>query len=104
MRPRFPTGWRQTQSPARSCAQPGSPTIASGETDNHFAEGASLTDMSKRGGHFVEGERTVDVDLYVPCNAERGKRLEVRRPLSDGEDPDCATGESANQPADGEHA
>ena len=48
---------------------PGRVRIASGEDDNYFAGCASLTDMSKRGGNFVEREGVVDVDPDVPGNA-----------------------------------
>src|SRR4029453_4003545 len=76
----------------------------SGEDHNHFAGGASLTDMSKRGGNLVECERAVDGDLDVPGGAEGGKRLKVGRPLLDSKDPDGASGESPNQSADGKQA
>jgi hypothetical protein len=49
--------------------------------------------MGKCGRNLVEREGEVDVDPDVPGTAEGGKRLEVGRPLLDGKDPDCATGE-----------
>jgi hypothetical protein len=67
---------------------PGRVRIASGRADDHLAECASLTDMRKRGGNLVESEGTVDVDPYLPGNAEGGQRLEVGRPLLDGKDAD----------------
>ena len=83
---------------------PGRVRIASGEVDNHFAEGASLADVSKRCWNLFEREGAVDMDPYFPGDAEGGQRLEMGRTLLDGEDPDCATGEPPNQPAEGEHA
>ena len=94
---------QRTHADVRTCG-PRRVRIASGEDDNDFAGCASLTDMSKRGGNLVERERPVDVDPDVPGHAEGGKRLEVGRPLLDGKDPDCATGEPPNQPAGGKHA
>src|SRR3712207_5106747 len=44
--------------------------IGSGEDDNHSAEGASLTYMSKLGGDLVECERAVYVDLAFPGGAK----------------------------------
>jgi hypothetical protein len=51
--------------------------IASGLVDNHFAEGASLADVSKRCGNLFEREGAVDVDPYFPGDAEGGQRLEI---------------------------
>ena len=52
--------------------------------------------MSKSGGNLVEREGTVDVDPYLPGNAEVGKRLETGRPLLHGDHPDGATGQLAS--------
>jgi hypothetical protein len=51
--------------------------IALGGADNNFAECASLTDANKSGGKFLKGEGAVDVDPYLPSDAEVGNRLEV---------------------------
>jgi hypothetical protein len=59
--------------------------------------------MSKRGGNLVERKSAVDVDPHIPGNAEGRKLLEVDRPLLDGKDSDCATGEPSRQPAGGKH-
>jgi hypothetical protein len=77
---------------------------ASADADHDFAESASLTDMSQRGGNLVECERTVDVDPYSSGNAEGGKRLEVGRTRFDYEHPERASSEPANRRAGGEHA
>ena len=61
--------------------------IALGGADTNFAECSPLTDASKSGGNFLEGEGTVDVHPYLLSDSEVGNRLEVGRPLRHCERP-----------------
>ena len=54
---------------------------ASAEIDDDLPECAPFTDMSEGGGHLVEREDPVDVDLHPPGHAQVGQRLEMGRDL-----------------------
>src|SRR5215210_5577681 len=76
----------------------------SGDLDDDLAESPSLTDVGKSGRDLLQGIGAVDVDPYLPADAELHQRLEVGRALLDDEHAYRPTGEPADQPARGRDA
>src|SRR4029453_5268137 len=69
-----------------------------------LAEGASLAHPRQRLGHFVEGERAVDVDAELTRYTETSDRFEMRRPFLDRQHAQPAAREPTGQRADRQHA
>ena len=61
---------------------------ASPDADDDLPKRTPFTDPSESGGHLVEREDAVDVDLHPAGHAHLGQRLEVGRTLLHREHPD----------------